>query len=250
MSADETRANQTDQQPPPVRPRSNWTGGRVVGIVFSSIAALIGIVMLLGGLALIAAHGFARDDDGYYTTDTERLSSDTYAISTDEIDLGADPGGPAPEDLLGTLRVRAEATGGDSIFLGIARTSDVGRYLVGVRHAELTDFGDGKGARYDVQPGGSPRRPPRAERFWVAQSEGTGQQRVDWEVETGVWTVAVMNADASRGISVDASVGVEISWLIWVGIGLAVVGLVLTATGAVLIAVIGRRASRDVAPSA
>jgi uncharacterized membrane protein len=221
----------------------------VAGVVFSSIAALIGIVILLGGLALIAAHSFARDDDGYYTTDSERLSSDTYAISTDEIDLGADPGGPAPSDLLGTLRVRAEATGGGSIFLGIGQTSDADRYFSGVRHAELTDFGDGRGARYDVQPGRAPRRPPGAEGFWVAQSEGAGEQRVDWDVETGVWTVAVMNADAGRGVSVEANVGVEISWLLSVGIGLAVVGLILTVAGVVLIAVIGRRASRDRARS-
>ncbi len=236
---------ETNQQPAPARSSSNWTGGRVAGLVFSSIAALVGIVILLGGLALIAAHSFARDDDGYYTTDTERLNSDTYAISTDQIDLGADPGGPAPEDLLGTLRVRAEPTSGDSIFLGIGQTSDVDRYLSGVRHAELTDFGFRNRARFDVQPGHAPRRRPAAEKFWVAQSEGSGEQRVDWEVQTGVWTVAVLNTDASRGISVEASVGVELSWLIWVGIGLAVVGLILTAAGVTLVAVIGRRASRD-----
>jgi len=220
----------------------------VIGLVVSSITALVGTLMLLGGLALIAAHGFARDDDGYYSTDDERLSTSTYAISTDEIDLGADPAGPAPEDLLGTLRIRAEATGGEPLFLGIGRTDAVERYLDGVRHARLTDFGGGR-ADYDEQPGGAPDRRPGAERFWVAESQGAGERSVDWDVQTGVWTVALMNADASRGIDADASVGIEISWLIWVGVGLAVVGLLLAATGVVLIIVLSRHAARDATPA-
>jgi hypothetical protein len=238
----------TQPQPQPPRSGSNWTGGRVVGLVLSSITALVGTLLLLGGLALIAAYGFARDEDGYYTTDTELLSSDTYAISTDEIDLGADPGGVTPDDLLGAVRVRAEATDGGPVFLGIGRTAAVEGYLDGVRHARLIDFGGGR-ADYEVRPGRAPERRPGRERFWVAQSEGTGEQRVDWEVQSGVWSVAVMNADAGRGISVDASVGVEISWLIWAGIGLAVVGLLVAATGVALIVVIGRRAGRDAAPA-
>ena len=64
---------ETQPQPQPSRPRPNWTAGRVIGMIVSSIAALVGGLMLLGGLALIAVHGLARDDDGYYTTDTERL---------------------------------------------------------------------------------------------------------------------------------------------------------------------------------
>jgi hypothetical protein len=213
-------------------------------MIVSSVAALVGGLMLLGGLALIAVHGLARDDDGFYTTDTERLRSDTYAIATDEIDFGADPAGPAPEDLLGTLRIRAEATGRESIFLGIGRTAAVARYLDGVRHARLTDFGGG-GVEYDQRPGGAPERRPGAERFWVAQSEGTGEQSVDWEVQSGVWSVALMNADAGRGIDADASIGIEVAWLIWVAVGLAVIGFLLAATGVVLIIVISRHAARD-----
>jgi hypothetical protein len=235
----------TEPQPQPQQPRpgSNWTAGRVIGLVLSSIAALVGTLILLGGLALIAVHSFARDDDGYYTTDTERLHSDTYAISTDEIDLGADPGGPAPEDLLGVLRVRAESTEGRPVFLGIGRTEAVERYLDGVAHARLTDFGGGR-PQYEVETGRAPQRRPGAERFWVARSQGAGEQVVDWDVQTGVWSVAVMNAGAARGISVDASVGVEISWLIWVAVGLLVVGLLLAVVGVTLIIVIGRHAAR------
>jgi uncharacterized membrane protein len=231
-------------EPPPARSGSNWTGGRVVALVFASIAGLIGIVLLLGGLALIAAHAFVRDDDGYYTTGNEQLQSDTYAISTDRIDLGADPAGWAPDDLLGTVRVRAESTGGEAIFVGIARDSDVNRYLGGVAHAELTDFTDDE-PRYDTHPGRAPPGRPSAQGFWAVESEGSGEQQVSWDVESGVWSVVVMNADAARGIAVDADVGAKIDWLIWAGVILAVIGLLLTATAVILIVAISRRASRD-----
>lgn len=221
----------------------------MVGVIFTSIAGLIGLALLLGGLGLIAAHAFARDGDGFFTTGTERLQSPSYAITTEQIDLGADPADWAPEDLLGTVRVRVESTSERPVFLGIAREIDVNRYLLGVGHAELTDFTDGR-PQYDAHPGRAPKKPPSARDFWVAESEGSGEQRLDWDAESGIWSVVVMNADAARGISVDAEVGAKIDWLIWAGVGLTVVGLVLTAAMVALILIIARRASRDPPPIA
>ena len=145
-------------------------------MILSSIAALIGIGLLLGGLALIAVHGFARDDDGFYTSDTEPLRSAAYAITTDEISLDADVADDVPEDLLGTLRIRAEAATARPIFVGIGRSVDVERYLAGVAHSQLTDFRRGA-AVFDEVPGRAPAGRPGAEPFWVAQSEGDGQAR-------------------------------------------------------------------------
>src|SRR5439155_25713398 len=129
------------------------------------------------------------------------------------------------------------------VFLGIAPTADVKRYLRGVGQAELTEF---YGApRYDVRAGGAPAAPPGAQGFWVAETHGTGQQRLNWDSRAGNWSVAVMNADAARGVSVDADAGVKFDWGIWVGVGLAVVGLILLAGGIVVIVTIARRAKRD-----
>jgi hypothetical protein len=217
-------------------------------MVLASLGALIGLALLLGGLALIAAHAFARDDDGYYTTDRERLKSPAYAIATSEIDLGTDPVDWTPEDLLGTVRIRVEGPSGRPTFLGIGRDVDVDRYLRGVRYSELTDFPDGE-PRYDLQPGRAPARSPGAENFWVAESQGVGERTLHWEAESGVWSVVVMNANSAPGVSVEADVGAKVDWLIWVGVGLAVVGLVLAAGGVILIVVVGRRASRDRRPA-
>ena len=223
---------------------SRWTGGRIVGVVFSSLAAVVGIVLLIGGGALIGAYASARDGDGFFTTDTKHLQRPAYAITTGDIDLGTNPAGWAPSDLLGTVRVTVEGATRQPVFLGIAPTADVNRYLHGVGRAELTDFSDGT-PRYDLHRGGSPAAPPGARRFWVAETHGTGQQRLDWNAKSGNWSVAVMNADAARGVSVDANAGVKIDWVIWVGIGLAIIGLVLLAGGITLIVRIARRARRD-----
>jgi hypothetical protein len=64
-------------EPAPVRERSKWSVGRVVGMVFASLGGLIGLALLLGGIAVIAAYAFGRDDDGYLTSDREHLESTT-----------------------------------------------------------------------------------------------------------------------------------------------------------------------------
>lgn len=65
----------------------------------------------------------------------------------------------------------------------------------------------------------------------------------------GIWSVVVMNASGAPGVSVDADVGVKLDWVIWVGIGLAIVGLLLTATAIVLSLAVARRARDDPTPA-
>jgi hypothetical protein len=236
-----------DPPGPASQPSSNWTAGRIAAVVGGSLLALLGIALLLGGLALVAAHAFARDDDGYYTTDTERLETAAFAIATDEIDLGTEVD-EAPEDLLGTVRVQSESASGRPTFVGIGRTDDVGAYLSGVAYAELTDFADGDPV-YEDHPGDAPAGPPGDEDFWAARSEGSGPQTLEWDVESGDWSIVVMNVGADRGVAVDADIGAKVGWLIWVGIGAIVIGLALGAGGMALILIPGRRATRGPAPA-
>jgi hypothetical protein len=221
---------------------SNWTGGRIVAMVFTSIGALIGVTLLLCGLGLVALHAFARDDDDFYTTDREQLRSSGYAITTDELNL--DFVEDLPDDVLGTLRVNAEGIGARPLFIGIGPSAEVQRYLGRVAHSEITDFTHGDPV-YTQIPGGRPASPPAAQRFWVAQSQGFGDRRIDWDPEDGVWTVAAMNAGGSRPVAVEAEIGAKLDWVIWLGVGFIVVGLVLSIGGVILILIVGRRASRD-----
>jgi hypothetical protein len=233
----QTESPQTSEpasEQPPGKPAPKSGAGRTIGLVLSSGMLLVGVLILIGGLAVIAAHAFVRDDDGFYTSGNEALESDSYAILTEDIDLSDRAADWAPDEVLGDLRFRAEDEAGGEVFLGIARTGDLEGYLDGVARAEVTGFnGD---PRYDELPGRAPEGPPDAESFWAAQSQGTGEQAVQWEAESGNWTAVVMNADGARGIAVEADAGVQISWLLWVGIGLAIVGMAVTGGAVALIA--------------
>ena len=220
----------------PARPR--WTAGRVVGMVFASIGGLIGLALVAAGIAVIAAYAFDRDDDGYFNTDRKQLRTPTYAITTGKIDLGADEVDWAPDAVLGNIRLQVEAAG-KPVFVGIGPDDDVNRYLGDVSHAELTDI-DGGQPQFDPHRGRAPQRPPGRQSFWVAQAQGSGEQAVTWDAEFGRWTAVVMNADAARGVDVRADAGIKLGWAIWAGIGMVVIGLLITAGAAVLILRLGR----------
>lgn len=217
----------------------------MLAVVFGSLAALIGGALLLGGLVLVIAHGAARDDDGYYTSGTERLSTQTNAITVEDLDLGSDAADLVPKDVLGRVRIRAERPGGGALFLGIGPEREVAAYLRGVARANLDDLDP---PRYSTRRGGPPRRPPSAARFWVASTEGPGRQSLDWEVEGGRWTIVAMNADGARRVVLDADIGADVGWLLWVGIGVLVLGLLILAGGVVLIVLAARRVSSRSAP--
>jgi hypothetical protein len=223
------------------QPRSTWTASRVIGMVFASIGGLIGLALLIGGIAVVAAYAFSRDDDGYFNSDRQRLESSSYAITTDDIDLGADEVDWAPDKILGNIRLRVQ--GEKPVFVGIGSEGDVDRYLGDVAHDELIGF-DGDDAELEPHDGGVPRTSPSDQDFWVAEAEGSGEQALTWDAEFGRWTAVVMNADAARGIDVEADVGVKLHWAIWAGLAMLVVGLLMSVGAVIVILLIGRGASR------
>jgi len=240
MADDHEQRSTSKSAASPARPRSNWTAGRVVGMVFTSIGGLIGLALLLAGIALIVVYAFGRDD-GYFNSDRKELRSATYAITTGEIDLGADELDWAPDGILGKVRVQVDSK--KPVFVGIGSNEEVDRYLGNVAHDELTDFNDDR-PQFDLRRGGPLRTPPRKQGFWVARAEGPGEQTVTWDAEFGRWTAVVMNANGARGIAVEAEAGIKLDWVIWAGIGILAVGLLMTGGAVALILLIGRRASR------
>jgi hypothetical protein len=238
---DGEQASTSDTAAGPAPPRSNWTASRVIGMVFASIGGLIGLALLVGGIAVLAAYLFDRDD-GYFSSDRRQLESATYAITSEDIDLRIDEIDWAPDEILGDVRVRVE--GQEPVFVGIGRDSDVDRYLGDVARDELVDF-DGDEPEFERHAGGAPRAPPGEQGFWVAESEGSVEQTLTWDAEFGRWTVVVMNADAVRGIDVEADAGVKLDWAIWAGLGMFVVGLLMSVGAVAVILLIGRRAGRD-----
>lgn len=138
-------------------PRSNWTGSRVLGMVFASIGGLIGLALLAAGIAVLAAYAFGRDDDGYFNSARQQLESASYAILTEDIDLGVDEVDWAPDGILGNIRVQVDSE--RPVFIGIGSDGDVDRYLGDVVRDELVGF-DGDDAEFVPHEGSAPQTPP------------------------------------------------------------------------------------------
>ena len=206
-------------------------------IVFASIGGLIGLALLVGGVAVLAAYAFGRDDTGYVNSDRQQLESPTYAITAEAVDLGADEIDWAPERILGNVRVQVDSA--TPLFIGIGSDGDVDRYLGDVAREELIDFAGEP--EFDSRGGRAPRTAPGDHDFWVVKSEGVGEQALTWDAEFGRWTVVVMNADGGREIDVEAAVGVKLDWAIWPGIGMFLLGLVMTGGALIVILTVARR---------
>ena len=88
---------------------------------------------------------------------------------------------------------------------------------------------------YTSRAGGAPRSPPSAQTFWAESASGSGEQTVEWDPQDGRWRVVVMNADASRGVSSEISIGAELDSVLWIGIGLLGLGVLFAAASALAI---------------
>jgi hypothetical protein len=70
----------------------------------------------------------------------------------------------------------------------------------------------------------------------VASVSGSGEQDLDWTVESGEWALVIMNADGSPEVSADVQFGVLApSVLLPVGLGSLAVGLVALIGGGRLV---------------
>jgi len=200
---------------------------RIVTFVIAVIFALVAIGLVVGGGALTWAHTTQRDADGFLMSPDYELSTDSYALVSEEFDLASRPGDWWPGDL---ADVRLDVSSAGAVFAGIGPADDVAGYLAGVGYTEVTDLGEtSTDVRYRAISGDAPTVLPGDADFWVASSEGLGLQSLTWDVAQGEWTLLVMNADGSQDVTVNGQVGVKIGVLLAVGIGLLIGGLLLGA---------------------
>lgn len=222
-------------------------GARKLALVVAGAAlALVGFALALGGGALVWAHATQRDGTGYYTTPTERYATSSYAM-TSAVDLGTRPSEHhwAPAHPAGTVRVRTSGVDGESLFVGIARTSDVDRWLAGVAHEHVrgVDFAPFRTDSFHVAGSRAPA-PPAEQAFWVTSSSGTGTRVLYWPSRGGRWTLVVLRSDAGPGVVADVSVGARTGALLPIGIGVGVGGAALLAGGVALL-LLGIRKRQD-----
>ena len=208
-------------------------------LVGGSIAAVVALVLIGTAALSFWASDYKTDADGFHTTATHTYSTPTRALTTENIAVGTD----VPnwlENHLGTIRIDPQGTGA---FVGVARTHDVDAYLDQVAHDQITDL-DYDPFSIDTARRAGEGRPamPAAQTFWAATS--TDGRKLEWKAREGEWTVVVMNADATPGVSVDAKAGAKLPLLDELGWGLAIPGAVLGLVAVALMALGARGIAR------
>ena len=217
------------------QPSRRLDRGRVLRLVLGSVGLLAALAFLAGAAVSSWALQTHRDGSGYFTTNTHRYQTSSYALSTQSLDVGGIAG--TLEDRLTRLRITATSTdAAKPLFIGIARTEDVDRYLASVEHHELRNIEfDPFQIDYRRVGAGAPTAPPGGRSFWQARASGTGPQTITWPVEKGRWSAVVMNADGSRNVTVDAQLAARLAgawWFVAVSVALGVLSL---AGGAALV---------------
>ncbi|MGC9529024.1 MAG: hypothetical protein ACP5G2_00120 [Candidatus Bipolaricaulaceae bacterium] len=177
------------------------------------------------------------DDQGFITGDEVVLEAEEFALVTAPADIETPPPASWPAGSPAAVKIEARHLEGDrGVFLGVAETSELERYLSGVAYAELVDFSvDPFGVDYVIHPGTSPAEPPGDQDFWAAAARGVGPQTLRWEIEPGSYSLVFMNEDGTSGVAMSASVGVRVPAIGQAGRGLLSAGVAAAVGGAILV---------------
>jgi hypothetical protein len=228
------------QAPPPAQQR--WTAGRVIGLIAGILLLLLGFGLVSGGTAALIADRNVRDR-GYFIGPTQRMTSPGYAVVSEDVIINT----PAamdrlPQNLIGQLRITVTPLDQSRpVFVGVASPADADSYLSGV--ARTTGW-SGTNDNGVLQLGTAPSGLPQSAGIWDIRSSGLGRQTIVWTPRSGDWSLVVMNADASAGVTNNVRFDATLPWLQTLG-GVALgIGLLFLVGGAVLVAVVATRASR------
>lgn len=199
--------------------------GGVALVVIGSVLALLTIGLLAGGGLLMWADRTQRDASGYLTSGSGSLVAPSYAIASSSVDLNfSNRRWPVDQNALGTVRITASSASPAGVFIGIAPRADALRYLNGVAYDRLSDLQFlPYRVTYTPHDGGAPAL-PASQSFWQAEASGTGTKTLTWPVTSGQWIVVLMNADGTRGIVADVSVGATAPFLFAIALGLLISG--------------------------
>lgn len=216
--------------------------GKVLLLVFGVLVLLIAAGLIVVGGALLWANTALTDSEGFYKTNTVRLEQDSYAIVTEPTDVDLRWG--LVWDWGGLATIKVEGSSDDPakrIFVGLAEESDVNAYLSDVEYDEIANWLTIRRADYRHHRGDSEPVAPTSETFWVESVHGAGTQTLEWEVETGSYSLVLMNDDGSAGVDVSVVLGVKIPIVAGIGTGLLIAGTVVLIIGIVMVYLAARR---------
>ncbi len=209
---------------------------KVIG--FGTGLVVVGLVLIYNfGLASLLHSPQFRE---YNLTDPLTIEVSSRAVVTDDVELlrwTTMPEFVSPPD---DIRVQGVATGSETLFMGIAPADAVAGYLDGVAHDEITAWesraDDITDVVYTRNEGATDPAAPETTGFWVASVSGSGEQALDWTIESGEWALVIMNVDGSPGVLADVRFGVAtLSVLFPIGLVSLVGGLVALVGGGRLV---------------
>jgi hypothetical protein len=206
-------------------------------IIAGFVLGAIGLAALLGGWALVNTHATKTDGHGFYASDEHAIRTSTRALVAQKLEIGDDDfSWIARDGRLGTLSVTTTGTDARPVFVGIARQSEVDRYLRAVEFDEIDDLElDPFSVTTQRHFGTHAVHEPTSQTFWATSAHGSGKQRVEWDVQEGNWVVVVMNADGTPGVQTRFSVGAKVPIILWAGIALVLGGAVVAILGGLLV---------------
>jgi hypothetical protein len=222
------------------------TGGRLALVIIGALVATASVAILAGAVALHWASN-KRDDGGFFNTAMVRIAADTYAVTSENVEI--DEGFL---DVVGAdhFRLRVRSNTNTPVFVGVAPPEEVSTYLGDAARSVLDDVEfapfdptyrtSGSG---DTSPG-----KPADEDFWTAKASGTGTQTIEWDT-SGRWAVVLMNAGGSRGVDASVSAGAQTSLVGRVAWTATAVGLIVLAIGVLMIALGVRRRPLESSPA-
>jgi hypothetical protein len=221
---------------PPETP--GWTTGRIVSVVIGAVLALCSLGLLGAGGVAVWANTTQRDAD-YVDLGTASHTTSGRALASDTISVHGGWGWLGP--LIGQIRIRVTETGRASgVFAGVTPASAARHYLAGVAYISYGEQGQRIG-----HPGSGVPRPPGSTAIWAAQAAGTRTATLLWTIRDGDWTVIVMNADRSAGVTVRVQTGASLPALRWLATQFLAGGMVfaLAAFACIIVPVRLARAS-------
>ena len=217
---------------------------RTATLTAGILTLILSLGMLAVGGAIWTGYAAHRDVDGFVESTLVSVHTEHAAVLLDEAIRGTVEISPADGLPTGTIELRVNATSstGKPLFVGVAPSEDVRRFLSSVPHDRIVTMDD-NGLHVHSEPidSGSVTDPNPLDVPWIASSSGSVSESVTWDASPGGWSVVIMNDDGSSFVAADVVGAVRSDPLTTVGIGLVLAGLVGAGIGVVLVL---RRSSR------
>lgn len=208
-----------------------------VSLVVGLLLAATAFGFLASGAALLWKDRVDRDSAGFVSIGTNDLNADTPAI------LGELKGdGPSwlwGSAVMGDGRIRASSRTGEPLFVGIARTEDIEKYLNGAGYTTIEHFTT---SARTTHAGRGSAGAPSGQNIWSASAQGKGEQSLVWTPRDGDWSVVFMNADGSAPIAMRGDLSAELPPLRWLEATLLTLGALFVLLSAVFLVHTYRRA--------